>query len=76
MRWKARVKTSLFTAAVVIAGTTAMVASPPVLAQLSLVNKGGINPHSWKYGPRNDDTTGGAIWNPAKLKILAGDAVL
>jgi hypothetical protein len=31
-----------------------------------------INPKTWVYGPRNDDTSGGLIWNPVKLKLLAG----
>lgn len=31
-----------------------------------------IDPATWKYGPRNDDTSGGLIWNPAKRKIMAG----
>jgi 4-hydroxy-2-oxoheptanedioate aldolase len=47
-----------------------------VLAQLPLVNKGGINPQSWVYGPRNDDTSGGLIWNPAKLEMMAGGDVI
>jgi len=36
--------------------------------------KGGpkIDPKSWVYGPRNNDTTGGVIWNPVKQKVLNG----
>ena len=39
---------------------------------LPLTNKGEVNPSSWVYGPRNDDTTGGLIWNPVKQRMLAG----
>jgi 4-hydroxy-2-oxoheptanedioate aldolase len=39
---------------------------------IPLVNKGEVNPQSWVYGPRNDDTTGGLIWNPVKQRMLAG----
>ena len=71
MRWRKKL-----TAAAIVAATMA-VASQAVVAQpLPLVNKGGINPHSWKYGPRNDDTTGGVIWNPVKLELLAGGDVI
>ncbi|HZO03370.1 MAG TPA: aldolase/citrate lyase family protein [Burkholderiales bacterium] len=43
---------------------------------LPLTNKGGINPDSWVYGPRNDDTTGGLIWNPVKAEMMAGGDVI
>lgn len=33
---------------------------------------GGIDPDTWQYGPRNDDTSGGAIWNPVKRKLMEG----
>jgi 2-keto-3-deoxy-L-rhamnonate aldolase RhmA len=73
MRWKTR----LIAAAVAAAGATMLVASQPVLSQaLELVNKGGINPESWVYGPRTNDTTGGLIWNPAKQKMINGDVVI
>ena len=35
-----------------------------------------IDPKTWVYGPRNDDTTGGLIWNPAKLELIAGGDVV
>jgi 4-hydroxy-2-oxoheptanedioate aldolase len=59
-----------------IAGATTMGASQFVLAQLPLTNKGGINPDSWVYGPRTSDTTGGVIWNPARLEMMAGGDVI
>jgi 2-keto-3-deoxy-L-rhamnonate aldolase RhmA len=53
-------------------------ASHLVLGQgtVPLTNKGGINPDSWVYGPRNDDTTGGMIWNPARAEMMAGGDVI
>jgi 2-keto-3-deoxy-L-rhamnonate aldolase RhmA len=53
-------------------------ASYLVLGQgtVPLTNKGGINPDSWVYGPRNDDTTGGMIWNPARAEMIAGGDVI
>jgi 2-keto-3-deoxy-L-rhamnonate aldolase RhmA len=53
-------------------------ASHLVLGQgtVPLTNKGGINPDSWVYGPRNDDTTGGMIWNPARAEMIAGGDVI
>jgi 2-keto-3-deoxy-L-rhamnonate aldolase RhmA len=53
-------------------------ASHLVLGQgtVPLTNKGGINPDSWVYGPRNDDTTGGMIWSPARAEMMAGGDVI
>ncbi len=70
MRWNKEL-----TAAAIAA---CMIAAPQsVLGQaLDLVNKGGINPESWKYGPRNDDTSGGLVWNPVKQKMINGDIVI
>jgi 4-hydroxy-2-oxoheptanedioate aldolase len=31
-----------------------------------------IDPRTWVYGPRNDDTSGGLVWNPVKKKLLEG----
>jgi 4-hydroxy-2-oxoheptanedioate aldolase len=65
-----------------LAGAIALIAglgaSHLVLGQGSvpLTNKGGINPESWVYGPRNDDTTGGMIWNPARAEMMAGGDVI
>jgi 2-keto-3-deoxy-L-rhamnonate aldolase RhmA len=67
-------KTKWAAAALLIAGASA---SFLALGQsLPLVNKGEVNPQSWVYGPRNDDTTGGLIWNPAKIELLAGGDVV
>jgi 2-keto-3-deoxy-L-rhamnonate aldolase RhmA len=57
-------------AAALVAG---LGASQLALGQsLPLTNKGEVNPSSWVYGPRNDDTTGGLIWNPAKQRMIDG----
>ena len=70
-------KKKLIYTAIAIGVATTFAASQPVLGQsLDLVNKGGINPNSWVYGPRNDDTSGGLIWNPAKLELMAGGDVI
>jgi 2-keto-3-deoxy-L-rhamnonate aldolase RhmA len=54
-----------------------MAASQLAIAQeLPLTNTGGINPDSWVYGPRNDDASGGLIWNPAKAEMMAGGDVI
>ncbi len=67
-------QTKLIAAAVIVAGVTT---SHCVLAQsLPLANKGGINTQSWIYGPRNDDTTGGLVWNPVKAEMLVGGDVI
>jgi 2-keto-3-deoxy-L-rhamnonate aldolase RhmA len=64
----------LIAGAMLVAG---LVASPLVAGQnLPLTNKGGINPESWVYGPRSDDSTGGLIWNPVKAEMLAGGDVI
>jgi 2-keto-3-deoxy-L-rhamnonate aldolase RhmA len=76
MRWRTRSKRNRLIAAAMIAGATTMGASQFVLAQLPLVNNGGINPNSWVYGPRTSDTTGGVIWNPARLEMMAGGDVI
>ena len=62
--------------AAAVAAAAAMGASQWAVAQLPLVNKGGINPESWVYGPRTADTTGGVIWNPVKLEMMAGGDVI
>jgi 4-hydroxy-2-oxoheptanedioate aldolase len=73
MSWRTRlIRTRLIAAAVVIAGATAMGASQLALAD----DEGKIDPRTWVYGPRNDDTTGGLIWNPVKLEMNAGDDVI
>jgi 4-hydroxy-2-oxoheptanedioate aldolase len=60
-------------AAALIAG---LGASQLALGQsLPLTNRGEVNPSSWIYGPRNDDTTG-VIWNPARLKMMNGEDVV
>ena len=70
MQWNSK----LTVVAVVAAATMAV--SQWAQAQLPLTNKGAINPQSWVYGPRTNDTTGGVIWNPAKAELLAGGDVI
>lgn len=78
------VKAKLIAATVVFAGAAALAAS-----QLALAHddddgdRGGrnesrskIDPKTWVYGPRNDDATGGLIWNPVKLEMMAGGDVI
>ena len=62
-------------AALLAAGLSASFAA---LGQsIPLVNKGEVNPESWVYGPRNNDTTsGGRLWNPAKIELLNGGDVV
>jgi 2-keto-3-deoxy-L-rhamnonate aldolase RhmA len=69
-------RTNLIAACGAIAAAATMVAGESALAQLPLVNKGGINPNSWIYGPRTADTTGGLIWNPARQEMINGDNVI
>jgi 4-hydroxy-2-oxoheptanedioate aldolase len=38
----------------------------------ALAHNDKIHPKHWVYGPRNDDTTGGLIWNPVKRKLVDG----
>lgn len=44
--------------------------------QAAQAQSGPIDPDTWVYGPRNDDTTGGLIWNPAKKQLLKGKPVI
>jgi 2-keto-3-deoxy-L-rhamnonate aldolase RhmA len=70
-------KSGLVAVAGALLGAAALLASPTASAQgLPLMNKGGINPQSWIYGPRNDDTSGGTIWNPVKRKMINGEIVI
>ena len=64
------------TAAAIVAATMTLASQAVVAQALPLVNKGGINPDSWVYGPRTSDTTGGVIWNPAKQELMAGGDVI
>lgn len=60
-----------------IAMAALLAASQLALAQsLPLANKGEVNPNSWIYGPRNDDATGGLIWNPVRAEMMAGGDVI
>jgi 2-keto-3-deoxy-L-rhamnonate aldolase RhmA len=45
--------------------------TPPSGAQ----NTGPFNPATWKYGPAFNPPPGAKIWNPVKLKMLAGEKV-
>ncbi|WP_164919442.1 aldolase/citrate lyase family protein [Hansschlegelia zhihuaiae] len=58
-------------AAVAAVAATIMLGNQSVRAQ-----SGGIDPDTWVYGPRNDDTTGGLIWNPAKKQMNKGRIVI
>jgi 2-keto-3-deoxy-L-rhamnonate aldolase RhmA len=79
MRWRTSwTRTKSIAAAAMIAGAAATTASSWVLAhdRDGHDKRDRIDPKTWVYGPRNDDTTGGLIWNPAKLKMLAGEDVV
>jgi len=39
------------------------------------VNKGPVDPATWKYGPNYDAAPGTKIWNPVKLKLMRGEKV-
>ncbi|MSO30126.1 MAG: hypothetical protein EXQ48_04170 [Acidobacteria bacterium] len=39
------------------------------------VNQGPFNPSTWKYGPAFNPPAGARVWNPVKLKMLAGEKV-
>ena len=39
------------------------------------VNKGPVDPATWKYGPTYDVAPGTKIWNPVKLKLMRGEKV-
>jgi 2-keto-3-deoxy-L-rhamnonate aldolase RhmA len=72
-----------FAAAVLIAGAAAFGAGQWALAHDDDDDRRGrkehrdrIDPKTWVYGPRNDDATGGLIWNPVKLEMLAGGDVV
>src|SRR5205814_734776 len=45
--------------------------TPPQGAQ----NQGALDPNNWKYGPAFNAPAGGKIWNPVKLKMMAGQKV-
>jgi 2-keto-3-deoxy-L-rhamnonate aldolase RhmA len=42
------------------------------MAPPGAVNTGAFNPANWKYGPAFTPPAGTKIWNPVKLKMLAG----
>jgi len=60
-------------ASAMIAGALSMLASPVALADNDSKVKKRIDPKTWVYGPRFDDTTGGVVWNPVKQKLLNGE---
>src|SRR5207248_787166 len=39
------------------------------------VNQGAIEPGNWKYGPQFMPPQGAKIWNPVKVKMMAGGKV-
>lgn len=43
---------------------------------LGLVNKGPIDPKTWKYGPRDNPPPNAQIWNPVKRDLLAGKDIV
>src|ERR1044071_1838205 len=45
--------------------------TPPPGAQ----NQGALDPANWKYGPAFNAPAGSKIWNPVKLKMMAGQKV-
>jgi hypothetical protein len=45
--------------------------TPPPGAQ----NQGALDPNNWKYGPAFNAPPGTKIWNPVKLKMMAGQKV-
>src|SRR6476620_3106256 len=38
-------------------------------------NQGALDPNNWKYGPAFDAPANAKIWNPVKLKMMAGQKV-
>jgi len=46
-------------------------ATPPPGAQ----NQGALDPSNWKYGPAFNAPAGAKVWNPVKLKMMAGQKV-
>lgn len=44
-------------------------------APAGAVNQGGFDPATWKYGPAFTPPGGTTIWNPVKVKMLAGAKV-
>ncbi|MCC6990294.1 MAG: hypothetical protein IT181_14910 [Acidobacteria bacterium] len=38
-------------------------------------NTGAFDPASWKYGPAFNPPAGAKVWNPVKLKMMAGEKV-
>ena len=65
MHWNSR----NVVAAIMSAAATTLASQAVVAQGLPLVNKGGINPSSWVYGPRTSDTTGGVIWKDYDEKL-------
>jgi 2-keto-3-deoxy-L-rhamnonate aldolase RhmA len=44
-------------------------------APAGAVNQGPFDANTWKYGPAWTGPSGGKIWNPVKLKMMAGQKV-
>src|SRR5215831_21276006 len=45
------------------------------VAPSGAVNQGPFDPATWKYGTAFDPPPGSKIWNPVKLKLMAGGKV-
>jgi 2-keto-3-deoxy-L-rhamnonate aldolase RhmA len=45
------------------------------VAPMGAINQGAFDPAAWKYGPAFNAPAGSKIWNPVKLKLMAGGKV-
>ena len=46
-----------------------------MVAPMGAINQGPFDPAAWKYGPAFDPPPGAKVWNPVKLKMMAGQKV-
>ncbi|MFN4064123.1 MAG: aldolase/citrate lyase family protein [Parazoarcus communis] len=70
------IMTSRYIAAAALSSALSLLCGNPALALDSDQGRKispNIDPKSWVYGPRFNDTTGGVIWNPVKQKLLNGE---
>lgn len=68
-----RLSAKLTAAAIAAAAMTLISGNQTAQAQSGAA---AVDPDHWVYGPRNDDTTGGLIWNPAKRQLMKGKPVI